>query len=94
MATTQHLYNKSSGLLKAMVFSSLEIFVNRSVLVEASGDGGFAIQELHESGVASCSLQSNFLCKEYLLCLIGGSPAPRLHWSDLMWRQTTSAQSV
>lgn len=72
MATKQHLYNKSSGLLKVMVFSSLEMFVNRSALVEASGVGEFAIQELHESGVTSCSRQSNFLCKRYLLlCLIG-----------------------
>ena len=77
MATKQHLYNKSLGRLKAMVFSSLVVFVNHSVLVEASGDGEFAIQELHESGVTSFSLQSNFLCKKHLLlCLIGGSPAP------------------
>ena len=77
MATKQHLYNKSLGHLKAMVFSSLVVSVNHSVLVEASGDGEFAIQELHESGVTSCSLQSNFLCKKHLLlCLIGGSPAP------------------
>lgn len=75
MATKPHLYNKSLGHLKAMVFSSLVVFVNHSVLVEASGE--FAIQELHESGVTSCSFQSSFLCKRHLLlCLIGGSPAP------------------
>lgn len=82
MATTQSTYNKPLRCLKAMVkFCSLWCLLVIQCLLSFSWWG---ICCAGASRVTPCSLQPNFLCKKHLLlCLIGGSPPPERHWSDL-----------